>query len=171
MEEHERLVQRDGVVVGRWQRAVPPGDGLGDPGHGPREDGGGEEHAERPDEELAADEEAADVDVLLLLAGLVGGPRQQPALLRLVERPRQRGPVDVQVAAAVVVRGRVVAYLQRAAPGIPPVHAHLAPFQQAGTEPPLPLAPRETAGRRWEGFAGREAAGVVSGGGGKEGSQ
>ena len=119
-------MQRDGVVVGRRRRAVAPGYGLGDPGHDPREDGGGEEHPERPDEELAADDEAADVEVLLPPAALVPGPRQQPALLRLVERPRQRAAVDVQVPAAVVVRGRVVAYLQRPAPRVPPVHAHPA---------------------------------------------
>jgi len=38
-------VQRDGVVVGLRRRAVSPGYGLGDPGHDPREDGGGDELA------------------------------------------------------------------------------------------------------------------------------
>lgn len=111
-----------------------PGDGLGDAGDEPGEDGGGEEHPDRPHEELAADDEAAEVDVLLLLPALVPRPGQQPALLRLVQRPRQRPPVQVQVPAPVVVRRRVVAYLQRPAPRVPPVHAHLA------AQPQYPLA-------------------------------
>jgi hypothetical protein len=128
VEEHERLVQRDGVVIGRRRRVVAPGDGLGDPRDDPCEHRGGDNHPDGPDEELAADDEAPDVDVLLLLlAALVPGPGQQPALLRLVERPRQRAAVDVQVPAPVVVRRRVVAYLKRPAPRVPPVHTHLAP--------------------------------------------
>lgn len=83
----------------------------------------GYDRSDRPNEDLAADNDASEINVLLLL--LLPRP-QQPALLRLVQRPRQRRPVQVlQVPAPVVVGRRVCVDLQWAAPRVSTVHAHL----------------------------------------------
>lgn len=82
---------KGGSVVWRATAAAAWGTKHADPGQdaaaADEVDGGkhsdGEEHPECPDEELAADKEAGDADVLLL-ATLVPGPHQQPVLLRLV---------------------------------------------------------------------------------------
>lgn len=134
VEEHEGLVEGLGVLVGGRRRGALVGDELDDHHDEADEEADAEDGADGPHEDLAVEDHAAEVDVLLLLPALVPRPGQQPALLRLVQRPRQRPPVQVQVPAPVVVRRRVVAYLQRPAPRVPPVHAHLA------AQPQYPLA-------------------------------
>ena len=128
VEEHESLVEGESVVVGRAGLVVVAGDGLDDEGYEAGEEGGDDEGSDRPEEDLAADDDAAEVHVLLLLLGLAGS--QQPALLCLVQLPRQRRPVQVlQIAAPVVVRGGVRCLdLQRPSPRIPSVHTHLSFF-------------------------------------------
>ena len=121
VEEHERLVQRLRVLVGRrWRRALVR-DELDD-------------HHDEADEDLAVEDDAAEVDVLLLLlACLVARAGEEPALLRLIQLPHQRRPV--QVPAPVVVRRRVgVGDLQRPAPRVPPKH----PAASLPSPPPSP---------------------------------
>jgi hypothetical protein len=122
VEEHERLVQRLRVLVGRRRRRALVRDELDDHHDEADEDAEAEDGADGPHEDLAVDDDAAQVDVpLLLLARLVAGPGQEPALLRLVQLPHQRRPV--QVPAPVVICRRVgVGDLQRPAPGVPPEH-------------------------------------------------
>lgn len=161
-------MQRLRVLVGRRRRGALVRDELDDHDDEADEDAEAEDGADGPHEDLAVDDEAAEVDVpLLLLAGLVAGPGQEPALLRLVQLPHQRRPV--QVAAAVVVRRRVgVGDLQRPAPGIPPEH----PARPARSALPLvlllrpprrgwPLSSPLARRRRWQ-------CEVLEGGGGRD---
>lgn len=124
VEEHEGLVEGEGVVVRGWMGMVVAWHHLDDEGDEAGQEGRDKQSAHRPDEDLAADDDAAQIHVLLLL--LLAGA-QQPALLGLVQRPRQRRPVQVlQIAAAVVVCGGVRrVYLQGPTPRIPSVHAYL----------------------------------------------
>jgi hypothetical protein len=135
VEEHERLVQRLRVLVGRRRRRALVRDELDDHHDEADEDAEAEDGADGPHEDLAVDDDAAQVDVpLLLLARLVAGPGQEPALLRLVQLPHQRRPV--QVPAPVVICRRVgVGDLQRPAPGVPPEHP------AGGSPDPLRLVP------------------------------
>lgn len=121
-------MEGEGVVVGGRVFVVVAGDGFDDEGDEAGEDGGDEDCADGPDEDLAADDDATQIHVLLLLLLLRG--TQQPALLRLVQRPRQRRPVQLlQVPAPILVGGRVSGvYLQWATPRIPTVHTHLLFF-------------------------------------------
>ena len=115
IEEHEGLVEGEGVVVGRGVFVAVAGDGVDDEGDEAGEEGGEEDCAEGPLEDLAADDDAAEIDVLLLL--LLAGAKE-PALLRLIQGTRQRCPVNVlQVPAPLVLRRRVRrVYLQRTTP-------------------------------------------------------
>lgn len=124
VEEHESLVEGEGVVVRGGMGMVVARHHLDDEGDEAGQEGRDEQSAHRPDKDLAADDDAAQIHVLLLL--LLAGA-QQPALLGLVERPRQRCPVQIlQIAAAVVVCGGVGGvYLQGPTPRIPAVHDRL----------------------------------------------
>lgn len=125
VEEHEGLVEGLGVLVGGRRRGALVGDELDDHHDEADEEADAEDGADGPHEDLAVEDHAAEVDVLLLLlAGLVARPGQEPALLRLVQLPHQRPPV--QVPAPVVVRRRVrIRDLQRPAPRVPPEHLAL----------------------------------------------
>lgn len=113
-----------GVVVGRRRRVVVARHRLYDEGDEAGDEAAGDDRSDRPNEDLAADDDASEIHVLLLL---LLAWAEQPALLRLVQRPRQSRPVQVlQVPAPVVVGGRVRVYLQGATPRISTVHAHLA---------------------------------------------
>lgn len=103
VEEHECLVEGKSVVIrGRMGMSVA-WYGLDNEGYEASQEGRDEKCADSPDEDLAADDDAAQIHVLLLL--LLAGT-QQPALLGLIEWPRQRRPVKVlQVSAPVVVGG------------------------------------------------------------------
>jgi len=83
VEEEEGLVEGDGVVVGRGWLVVVAGDGFDDEGDEAGEEGADGESAECPDEELAADDDAAKIYVPFLLLFLFSGA-QEPALLCLV---------------------------------------------------------------------------------------
>jgi hypothetical protein len=119
-------VERPGVLVGR-RRAVPlVGDVLGDDDGEADEDEAGDEAIEGPPQNLALDDDAAEIDLPVLLPGLRRS--QQPALLRLVqlvvEPPhRQRAAVQVHVLAMVVLRRPVDGGdLEGPAPVVPRVH-------------------------------------------------
>lgn len=122
IEEHEGLAEGERVVVGRRMFVVVARDGV----HNKRDESGkecGEENrADGPYEDLAADDDAAEIHVLLLL--LFAGT-QEPTLLRLVQGPRQRRPVQVlQVPAPLLLRGGVRRIdLQRTTPRISTVHS------------------------------------------------
>jgi hypothetical protein len=161
-------VQRLRVLVGRRRRGALVRDELDDHDDEADEDAEAEDGADGPHEDLTVDDDAAEVDVpLLLLAGLVAGPGQEPALLRLVQLPHQRRPV--QVAAPVVVRRRVgVGDLQRPAPGVPPEHpARPARLGSPARPPPPPAATRLASllppwlarRRQWEVLAGGSSGG------------
>lgn len=139
IEEHEGLVEGERVVVGRGAGRVVARHRLDDEGDETGEEAASDDGADGPEEELAADDNASEIDILLLLLPLVARPRQEPALLRLVQLPRggrQRRPVQVHVPAPLVVRRRIRMDLQRTPPRIPLVHAHLP-----SPDPDSPLAP------------------------------
>nr|GMC51473.1 hypothetical protein Iba_chr01cCG6620 [Ipomoea batatas] len=123
IEEHEGLVEGKRVIIRRRIGASVARHRLDDQDDQSDQNGGGEDAADSPLEHLPADNYAAQINIPLLL--LLRGA-QQPALLRLVQRPRQRRPVQVlQVPAPVVVGGGIVGVdLQRAAPRVPTVHTH-----------------------------------------------
>lgn len=131
VEEHERLVEGERVVVRGRAGPVVAGDGLDDEGDEPGQHGGGDDGADGPKKELAANDEAPQVHVLVLLRPLVPGRGEEPALLRLIQLPRrgrQRRPVRVQVPAPIVIGGGVgVRDLQWPAPWITAVHTHPSP--------------------------------------------
>ena len=83
VEEEERLAQRLGVLVRRRRAGSPAGDGIGDDDGEADDDEAGGEAPERPPQDLALDDDAAEVDVPVLLLGRRRA--QQPALLRLVQ--------------------------------------------------------------------------------------
>ena len=116
-------MERLGVLIGRRRAGLLVGDGLGDDDGEADEDEGADDAPEGPPQELALDDDAAEVDVLVLLLGLRRA--EQPALLRLVQLvvllPRQRAAVQVHVAAVVVLR-RPVGDLERPAPVVRRVH-------------------------------------------------
>lgn len=93
------------------------------------DDGGDEEGADGPDEDLTADDDATQINILLLL--LLLGWTQKPALLRFIEWTRQRCPVEVlEIPAPIFVGGGVRGVdLQWATPRIPTVHTHLLRFR------------------------------------------
>ncbi|GMN55571.1 hypothetical protein TIFTF001_024698 [Ficus carica] len=69
-------------------------DGLDDEGYEAGKEGGGDKSFDGPHENLPADDDAAQIHVLLFLL-LLGGT-QQPTLLRLVQRSiGQHRPVEV----------------------------------------------------------------------------
>lgn len=133
IEEHESLIQRNSIIIRRRRAVVVAGDGLDNKCDKPNEETGGQNGPHRPKKDLAADDDATQIHVLLLL---LLAWAQQPALLRLVQRPRHRRPVEVvQVAAPVVVRRRVRrVYLQWPAPWISPVHTHLSILTETQNE-------------------------------------
>ncbi|URE32040.1 hypothetical protein MUK42_25354 [Musa troglodytarum] len=123
------------------------GDGFHDEGNQPSERGRGDDGAHGPQEELAANDEAAQVHVLLLLLSLVPRPGEQPALLGLVQLPgrhRQRRTIQIQVAAPIVISDGVRVDLQRPAPGIPPIHTHPSTVSSVAVLPPLKMRPFST---------------------------
>lgn len=127
VEEHEGLVECESVVIRRRVRVFVAGNSLDDEGYESGEERRDEQCSDRPYEDLAADNDATQIHVLLLL--LLPRRTQKPALLGLVQRPRRQGSsVEVlEVPAPVVVGGGVSRIdLQRAPPGIPTVHTHLA---------------------------------------------
>ena len=96
VEEHERLVQRLRVLVGRRRRRALVRYELDDHHDEADEDAEAEDGADGPHEDLAVEDDAAEVDVLLLLlARQVARAGEEPALLRLVELPRQRCRVSL----------------------------------------------------------------------------
>ncbi|KAK8608594.1 hypothetical protein V6N13_024013 [Hibiscus sabdariffa] len=116
IEEHERLVKCESVVIGWRLAVVMTWNRFHDQGDESGEKAGDEQGPDRPNKDLAADNDASEIDVPLLLLLLAGA--KQPALLRLVQGTRQRSPVQVlQVPAPVVVGGGIRrVYLQRASP-------------------------------------------------------
>ncbi|URE02638.1 hypothetical protein MUK42_29279 [Musa troglodytarum] len=120
------------------------GDGLDDEGDQAGERRSGDDGANGPQEDLAADDEATQIHVLLLLLALVPGPSEEPALLSLVQLPgshRQRRAVQIEVAAAVIIGGGVGVDLQRPAPGIAAVDAHPFPVSFLLALPRLKMRP------------------------------
>jgi len=122
VEEHQGLVKGERVVVGRRVFVVVARDRVHDKRDESGEECGEENRAHGPYEDLAADDDAAEIHVLLLL--LFAGS-QEPTLLRLVQGPRQRRPVQVlQVPAPLLLRGGVRRIdLQRPTPRISTVHS------------------------------------------------
>lgn len=114
-------MESKGVVVGRRVFVVVARDGVDNERDESGEECGEENRADSPYEDLAADDDAAKIYILLLL---LFARAEEPTLLRLVQGPRQRRPVEVlQVPAAVLLRGRVRGIdLQRTTPGISTVH-------------------------------------------------
>ena len=117
-------MQRKGIVIRRRVLMMVTRHGLHNECHEPSKESREQERPNGPHEYLAANNDASQIHVLLLL--LLAGTKE-PALLSLVEGPRQRRPVDVlQVAAAVVVGGGVGGVdLQRPTPRVPSVHTDL----------------------------------------------
>jgi hypothetical protein len=117
-------VQRLGVPVRRRRAGRPVRDGLVDGDGEADEDEAGDEPPERPPQDLALDDDAAEVDVPAPLLGPLRA--QQPALLCLVQLVvlprRQRTGVDVRVPAVVVLRCHVGGDVERPAPVVHRVH-------------------------------------------------
>lgn len=112
-----------GVLVGRRRRRVVVGHRLHDQHYKADEEADAENGADRPEEVLAADDHATEVDVALLRLAGISGAGKEPALLGLIQRPRQRRPVQVlQVPAPVIVCRRLIRNLQRATPWISSKH-------------------------------------------------
>nr|POF06100.1 hypothetical protein CFP56_38239 [Quercus suber] len=113
-----------GIVVRRRMGVSVAWDSLDDEGDETGQEGGDDKGTDSPDEDLATNNDTAEIDVLLLL--LLAGAKQ-PALLGLVERARESSPVEVlKVSAAVIVGGRVSSVnLKGTTPWIPSVHAHI----------------------------------------------
>ena len=124
IEEHESLMKSKGIVVRRRMGVSVAWDSLDDEGDETGQEGGDDKGTDSPDEDLATNNDTAEIDVLLLL--LLAGAKQ-PALLGLVERARESSPVEVlKVSAAVIVGGRVSSVdLKGTTPWIPSVHAHI----------------------------------------------
>lgn len=124
IEEHESLMKSKGIVVRRRMAVSVAWDSLDDEGDETGQEGGDDKGTDSPDEDLATNNDTAEIDVLLLL--LLAGAKQ-PALLGLVERARESSPVEVlKVSAAVIVGGRVSSVdLKGTTPWIPSVHAHI----------------------------------------------
>lgn len=124
IEEHESLMKSKGIVVRRRMGVSVAWDSLDDEGDETGQEGGDDKGTDSPDEDLATNNDTAEIDVLLLL--LLAGAKQ-PALLGLVQRARESSPVEVlKVSAAVIVGGRVSSVnLKGTTPWIPSVHAHI----------------------------------------------
>uniref|UniRef100_A0A0A9DM86 Uncharacterized protein n=1 Tax=Arundo donax TaxID=35708 RepID=A0A0A9DM86_ARUDO len=129
VEEEERLVEGLGVLIVGRRAGLLVGDRLGDDDGETDKDEGADEGPEGPPEDLALDDDAAEVDVPVLLLGLRRA--KQPALLRLVQLvvllPRQRAAVQVHVPAVVVLRRPVGGDLERPAPVVRRVHGCYLP--------------------------------------------
>lgn len=67
VEEHEGLVEGEGVIVRGIMGMVVPRHRLHDEGDEPGQKGRDEQRADCPDKDLAADDDAAQIHVLLLL--------------------------------------------------------------------------------------------------------
>lgn len=134
VEEEEGLVKGNGVIIRRRRAGVALGQRYGDDsGQGEYEEGD-DDSPDRILEGLLATHDAPQVNVLFLLP--LRRRAQQPALLRLVQVGpgaggaavvallRRRRPVPLRVPAAhpleVLRRRRILNYLQRPSPLMPP---------------------------------------------------
>ena len=70
VEEEERLVQRLCVLIGRRRAGLLVWDGLGDDDGEADEDESGDDAPQGPPQDLALDDDASEVHVLVLLLGL-----------------------------------------------------------------------------------------------------
>ena len=75
-------MEGEGVVIRRSVRAVMTGHGLDDEGNETDEEASDENRSDGPEEDLTADNDAAEIDILFLL---LLSRSQEPALLSLVE--------------------------------------------------------------------------------------
>ena len=125
VEEHEGLVKSESVVIRRSVVVLMARDSLDDESDKTSEESRDEQGANCPNEDLTADDDAAQIHILLLL--LLPRWSQKPALLGLIQRPRwQRRPIEVlKVPAPIVVCSWVRRIdLQWTPPGIPSVHTY-----------------------------------------------
>lgn len=126
IEEHEGFVEGEGVVIRRWVVVAVARHHLHDKGDEASQQSGKDDNSEGPLEYLPAYNYATQVHVFLLL--LLLRRAQQPALLRLIQRPRQRRPVQLlQIPAPLLVSGRLAGMdLQRPTPRISNVNTHFS---------------------------------------------
>ena len=90
IEEHESLMKSKGIVVRRRMAVSVAWDSLDDEGDETGQEGGDDKGTDSPDEDLATNNDTAEIDVLLLL--LLAGAKE-PALLGLIQGARERSSV------------------------------------------------------------------------------
>lgn len=117
----------ESIVIWRRVRVFVAWNSLDDECYESSKERRDEQCSNSPYKDLAADNDATQIHILLLL--LLPRRTQKPALLGFVQRPRRHGcSVEIlQVPAPIIVGGGVSRIdLQRTPPRIPTVHTHLA---------------------------------------------